>query len=198
MKSFIVFEGVDGSGKTTLSKALAERVGAQYFSTPGNEFAQMRAYIDNGTSPDVKLLFYLSSVADASAKIENKTCTTPVVCDRYIWSSLIPHAAYFNRDLDKLERLFSPLIQRLARPTQTILLTLPEEVQLERIRIRQDITVSDKYCLQRETRRKVRASYHEIAQREGWEIIDTSSNNVEAILKELIAKHFQGVQDVTI
>lgn len=197
MKPFLVFEGVDGSGKTTLSKSLAERVGAVYLRTPGSEFAQMRAYIDNGTQPDTKLLYYLSSVIEASAKIRQLRETQPVICDRYVWSSLIPHATYFNKDLAKLENDVLPFTFDLARPTQTILLTLPEEEQLRRISLRNgEKTASDKYCMQQEARRKVRSSYESIAKRDGWRVIDTNENDVETILNALIAENFQGELNV--
>ena len=62
MNQFIVFEGVDGSGKTTVAKQLAQGIGASYVKTHGEEFQAVRRYIDQEAPPEARLLFYLSSV----------------------------------------------------------------------------------------------------------------------------------------
>jgi len=188
MNQFIVFEGIDGAGKTTIAKHLAVSMGAEYLKTPGKGFAPARAYIDNGTPPDTKLLYYLASVHDASATAARTLGDRPVVCDRYLWSSLIPHAAYFNRDLDILEERVQPVIEGLLQPHQTVLITVDEDEQLRRLSEDRDPSTpsaSDKFCFDQEKRRAVRTMYEKIATRDGWSIIDTTGREPQEVLSEI-------------
>lgn len=193
---FTVFEGPDGSGKTSLAKALAERTGAVYIKTPGEEYKSIRKYIDNGTPPETKLLFYLSSVCDASAKIRRTLENQPVVCDRYIWSSLIPHAAYFDKDLGELERNWKHITDSLVVPDETIFTFVDESEQVRRLHEDRGLsnpTASDLFCLQEETRSRVRDMYSVISQRENWTKVDTTRKTVEETLDGLQSRVYGGI-----
>ena len=188
MNEFIVFEGIDGAGKTTLAKRLARDIDAAYIKTPGEGFSSAREYVDNGTPPDTKLLFYLASVHDASAKIERTLMERSVVCDRYIWSSLIPHSVYFNREFTQLERRVQPLLSNLSLPHRTILVTVDEDEQLRRLTEERNPlkpTASDSFCFDTDKRRKVKSLYERIAEREDWFVIDTTHKSADDALKEL-------------
>lgn len=187
MKPFLAFEGLDGSGKTTVSRMLAEVTGATYFKTPGKEFKAVRQYVDNGTPPETKLFYYLSTVFDASKKIGKERERNPVVCDRYLWSSFVPHSAFYGEDLEFLEQSFSPFTNRLVMPDHTIFLDVSAEEQLKRLRIRPEgaDSPSDKFCLDPVLRKNVREAYLKIAERDKWLYIDTTSKSVEEIVNEL-------------
>ncbi|MEK6860678.1 MAG: dTMP kinase [Nanoarchaeota archaeon] len=187
MKKFIVLEGLDGSGKTTIAKRLAEVAGATYFRTPGDDFKPVRSYVDNGTPPETKLFYYLSTVFDASKKIDEERKNRPVVCDRYIWSSFVPHSTFYGEDLDFLERLFSHFTDRLVKPDHTIFLDVSAQEQLARLGIRSEETMSpsDKLCLDSKLRNNVRDAYLRIAERNNWIYIDTTSKPVEDIVDQL-------------
>jgi dTMP kinase len=87
---FIVFEGLDGSGKSTCAKALAAEIGAVYLTTPSPDLRKHRDEIVRsfGTSQEAAQLFYLSTVFAASVQArlliaEGKS----VVMDRYFMST---------------------------------------------------------------------------------------------------------------
>lgn len=187
MKPFIVFEGLDGSGKTTVSKRLAEVTGATYFRTPGEDFQAVRLYVDNGTPSETKLFYYLSTVFDASKKIEKEKKNNPVVCDRYLWSSFVPHSAFYGEDLDLLEQSLGPFTDRLVRPDHTVFLDVSAEEQIKRLGIRPErsMSPSDRFCLDPKLRKNVRDAYIRIAERDGWLYVDTTSRSVEDIVNEL-------------
>lgn len=86
---FIVVEGLDGTGKSTLASGLAERLGAVLLRTPGAALAAARPLIDEayGDSPIAAQLFYASSVVAAAAEAMALVAAgRDVVCDRY-WLS---------------------------------------------------------------------------------------------------------------
>jgi len=103
---FVVIEGVDGSGKTTISQELCQRIGAQYYKTPPSlleEFSlqidakeiTLRRYVDETarTKPQLRFLFYLFGLAQASHEIRDLLINGHVVCDRYLSSTLAYHWA---------------------------------------------------------------------------------------------------------
>ena len=46
-KKLIVFEGVDGSGKSEISKMVSDILGTDYLESPTLEFNSIRKYIDD-------------------------------------------------------------------------------------------------------------------------------------------------------
>jgi dTMP kinase len=102
---FVVIEGVDGVGKTTIAKALAERMNGVYFRTPSptlEEFARadtmgnviyLRQYIDQfaRVSPRTRFVFYLFCVAEAVNHIRQLLKMQDVICDRFVASTLVYH-----------------------------------------------------------------------------------------------------------
>ena len=57
---FIVIEGLDGSGKSTVSKYLAEKLNAKLLTTPGAGFKEVRKQLDTVFEHNTKArqLFY--------------------------------------------------------------------------------------------------------------------------------------------
>lgn len=188
MKSFIALEGVDGAGKTTVSERLAHELGATYLRTPGEGYRLARKHVDSSASPQAKLLFYVSSVVDASHQASLIRTSKPVICDRYIWSSLIPHAAYYEQDLHTLEQSWKFITSQIAVPSQTILLRVNEDEQLRRLGDRTEVTASDTYCRKEALRRRARELYDSIAQRDGWTIIETDNKGIEMVVEEILEK----------
>ena len=186
MNQFIVLEGSDGSGKTTVGKLLAESMGAEYMKTPGEEYKASRLYIDSNAHPDARLLFYLSSVVDASNKIAQILPEKPVVCDRYVWSSLIPHSVYYHQPLNAIEAMFEPVRRRVIQPSHTILLQVDESEQRARITHRSNgiHTASDKACLNGNAS-KLREVYEKIALRDAWVRINTTHKSIDAVMDEV-------------
>lgn len=88
---FAVFEGLDGAGKSDISKIVAEKSGCEWMTTPSEVFTPVREiadrqYRDCGLAAQ---LFYASTVVDASARVKAALESgKSVIMDRYVASTL--------------------------------------------------------------------------------------------------------------
>jgi thymidylate kinase len=90
--SFIVFEGLDGAGKTTCAGHMASAMGVHYMTTPS---PTVRKYRDEllasfGPCEEAAQLFYLATVFDASRRVNASLAAgMSVVMDRYFLSTQV-------------------------------------------------------------------------------------------------------------
>jgi thymidylate kinase len=123
---FIVLEGIDGSGKTTLAAVLADKLGGVTYATPPKRYRESRKEIDISSDLQSHYAFYRDAVTEASDEIATmlSACQT-VVCDRYWLSTLVYHRAG-GMLLDGSD--FSQLVQ----PDLTVFLIVSPKVQVVR------------------------------------------------------------------
>ncbi|MCA9716701.1 MAG: AAA family ATPase [Myxococcales bacterium] len=92
---FIVIEGLDGCGKSTLTRLLAQRLHAEALATPLASFpAEARRAAERMCHDDplARMLFYASTVAAASTRTRELLASgQSVVMDRYWLSTLTYH-----------------------------------------------------------------------------------------------------------
>ncbi len=139
MAAFIALEGLDGVGKSTLVKGLAEHFAGVAMSTPGDALTQARPLVLTAFAHDelAKALFYAASVSSqgnaARRQVEQGHW---VVMDRY-WASTIAYAKSRGvvADLESLSRHF-PV------PNLTILVHLDEDERRARL-FNRDATPED-------------------------------------------------------
>lgn len=145
MSCFITFEGIEGCGKTTQSKLLADYLfscGYDVFWTrePGGPpISEMirEILLDNGNDmmlPETELLLYMASRAQHTgewiipALREGKI----VICDRYFDSSLAYQGGGRNLDLRMIRTITGFATFGLV-PETTFLIDIPAEIGLKRI-----------------------------------------------------------------
>ncbi len=143
---FLVVEGPEGAGKSTLSLGLAERMRAlgldpvsvrEPGGTPAAE-AVRAAFLDpaNRFAPHTELLYICAARAHLVQEIIRPALEAgrPVVCDRYELSTLAYQGAGRGLDLNTVT-----LVNRVAtaglRPHLTLVLDIPPEVGLARQRV---------------------------------------------------------------
>ena len=128
---FVVLESRDGCGKTSISQKLSEILGANLVKTPAEPEAQFRKFYDSCENFEARYLYYVSTLVLASEEISKLLQFGPVVCDRYIKSTVIYHQLLGVDtavvDIEKLD---------LVTPTLTVCLTCNEEVLAKRMRER--------------------------------------------------------------
>ena len=125
----IVIEGLDGVGKTTLSKGLAAAMGATWLTTPSEELRAFREPFDRAyqDDPECSQLFYAASVLAVGREAERRRMVGDVIVDRY-WSSTCAYAASRGSrlELGEVERL-------LPAADLTIVVELDEEERWRRL-----------------------------------------------------------------
>lgn len=94
---FIVFEGPDSSGKTTLAKSLANQVDGQYQSGIAAPLASLREEADE-LSPVDRFCFYRTCNALKGARLLADKATH-IILDRYIYSTAAYHQLLLGDDL---------------------------------------------------------------------------------------------------
>lgn len=143
----IVFEGIDGVGKTTLAQMVQEALVSKKIPTVRYEsledknsgFNLIKNFIKNETSIDSSLFFYISSAIHKSNKIREMLKESWVICDRYVYSTLCYHKVRcadlsLVADLGKL-----PII----KPDFLLLIKVDEGIRLTRTRARKESTAVD-------------------------------------------------------
>jgi dTMP kinase len=132
---FIVIEGPDGSGKTTITKKLAQTLGFIPYRTPPNVFQvdTIKTALERPGLEFARFLYYMASNYCASPEIRSLLIHCGVVCDRWILSTTLYHKIALGVDVP----LPLKLIKELVRPDLVIILDVSETTQAARLTGRQ-------------------------------------------------------------
>lgn len=168
---FIVFEGIDGSGKSTQLRALQERleqhgikplVVREPGGTPvGEQIRQVLLERPMGMEPLTELLLYEASRSELTRTVLRPALTAGrvVLSDRFALASLAYQG--YGRGLDfTLVRKFNTIATDGIEPSLTIILDVPVEIALARKRRAFDRLEG----AGREFHERVRRGYQELAQ----------------------------------
>lgn len=185
---FIVIEGLDATGKSTLVAKLAESLDATLLQCPPRleapEFidGDLRSHFDNRPSSQ-RRAYYKAANLIASEQAEVVLQADHVVMDRY-WTSTVAFAALDNdSDLDQeWQGRYPP---ELRKPDIVILLTVDEENRSKRMQDRGEPVTTEEHNLaadaaRRETVLQVYRTFDPIE-------IDTSDLTPDAVLETVLA-----------
>lgn len=179
---FVVFEGGEGSGKSTQAKALANRLrrlgfGIVLTHEPGGTLLgnKLRRWLKwgRGVTTQSELYLFLASRSQLVSKVIRPALDRGqiVICDRFDASTFAYQGYGRGMDLAFLEGLNGFVTDGL-RPDLIVLLDLDVERGLERKRMRLDCFEREEYAFHR----RVREGYLQMAASEPdrWLVIDAS------------------------
>lgn len=186
---FIVIEGLDGTGKSTIAKALAKTLNAELLATPDTSLKKVRPIIDDAyeSQPLARQLFYASTVIHLSEKIKGiiKEGET-VVVDRYWLSTQVYHSWKCkgqHLQLIEVEKNIQP-------PDLTVYLTLPLVNRILRLGDRMDNTPEDNLTLTKEADDELNQTYKSFAESNvtgRWLEVDVTGN-IDSIVEGIMQK----------
>src|SRR5436305_12234724 len=86
---FLVIEGCNGVGKSTITEYLSDRLGASTFHYPP-EFVSFRrdVHLDESVAPLPRVAYYLAATLHLSDLVRAQLKQSHVVCDRYLASPI--------------------------------------------------------------------------------------------------------------
>ena len=146
---FIVIEGLDGTGKSTIGPILAQRLQGKYIATPTGKFRRARrmANVSNLT----RFLYYLAALTADSMRIGKLLEKQSVVADRYVDSTFATHAAFGV----KVYALVNEAKLNLVLPDYVFYLVVDQEERLRRSNGRKktenDVLMDTDELLQKQT-----------------------------------------------
>lgn len=163
---FFAFEGVDGTGKTSLAQHLAHQTNGKYYYSPPESIRWEREYIDNGNVEE-RLEYYLRGNMITSEEIAALLRESHVFCDRYVASTIINHSELLERDIP-----FPDLLQ----PDVTVFLRCSKRKIAERLQQRKSKTQYENV----DFLMKVQERYARVfARKRNVVVVDTSEKSVE-------------------
>jgi dTMP kinase len=190
--SFIVFEGGEGSGKTTQAKALANKLRKLGFSVvlthePGGTLLgnRLRRWVKwgRGLTVQTELFLFLASRSQLVTRVIQPALEkgSIVICDRFDSSTLAYQGYGRGMDLNFLDTVNSFVTDDL-HPEIIVLLDLSAEQGLERKRMKLDVFEREEFLFHQ----KVREGYLKMAAAdpERWMVVDATLP--EAKIREMI------------
>lgn len=186
---FFVFEGVDGSGKTSLAKLLANRRNLCYYSSIPDGLLSIQEQITNTHSPIATFHFYSLCNLMRSNEYISTLNHSGIVADRYVFSTFVYHSLLLKQDLSAHFRMLQS-DSNFLWPDVVIYITASSEVIKKRIANRSQTISPQWYGDKVSLEYNIPQSYERIFELVNIPIIriDTTTDNVEESYNNLCTK----------
>lgn len=175
----VVVVGVDGAGKSTLAKRIADECGYQYLYTPQPPVSDIRKAMEALRDLPTRFCYYLLANVAVQPQLRWMLERGPVVVDRYIYCTIAVHTALgVDTGWVNLDRF--PVIM----PDVGILLTACIDVRMKRITIRPDSHGTDENIEQQQPMLdRAQDAYRALS---GLVEIDTSDMTSDEVFRQAV------------
>lgn len=186
---FFVFEGIDGSGKSTVSRAITARLTAQgrpavHTAEPTDSWVGQMVRRGNAeaVSPFTETLLYMADRAEHTALIAQwLEAGNYVVCDRYVGSTLAYQGVTLrpflgNRAVDWLREVNRPYC---ITPTTAFFLEIDPDLAMDRLGSRKGREKFEKI----DFLRKVDQIYRQLVQEDRFYVTIDASQPLEDVIE---------------
>ncbi|MCG8634679.1 MAG: dTMP kinase [Desulfobacterales bacterium] len=197
---FLVFEGIDGSGKTTQVRKVYERLkdqgrdaAATFEPTDGPIGSLIRQMLSGKMPTDQRTIASLFAADRTDHLVNPETGIRSlvdegkiIVCDRYYFSSYAYHAQYI--DMDWVIQANS-LNADILRPDATLFIDVDPDICIERIRAsRESLEIYEKIDIMKQVRANYFKAFDRLKHQETVIVIngdDTPDRVAERVWKEV-------------
>ena len=179
--AFIVLEGVDGSGKSTVCRRVASQLeseGRKVILTAEPTHEGIGAFIRSGSAGDIsqstEALLFVADRNDHTEKMMGWVSEGAVVlCDRYFASTVAYQSAKLDGDGTDRDWLLSINSRFTSGPDATILLDIDPSESLRRVGVRgEEVSKFERL----DFLEQVRSNYLRLAEECGFSVVDASED----------------------
>ncbi|NXX20556.1 CMPK2 kinase, partial [Podargus strigoides] len=191
----VVFEGLDATGKTTVTQAVKDTLNAVLLTSPPACISQWRTVFDDEPAP-IKRTFYAAGNYILASEIAKASTQAPVIIDRY-WHSTAAYAIATQitgkvQDLPSAHDQVYQWPEDLLKPDIVLLLTVDPEERVRRLQLRGLEKTKEEAELEANTlfRQRVEESYRRMENPACQEVdANPSKEEVLRTVLQLIKKH---------
>jgi dTMP kinase len=205
---FIVFEGIDGSGKTTISNKVAAKLRASglrvthvresgtFTSSAAQAIRELGRDVRNlMLSPLAELMLYLARDGQSLEEMVMPalSCSDIIISDRYLYSAQLLATAGRGLSPEVVRSIAAPFEARL-RPDMAILVDVPPDVARARRRVSKLMEPSDKPSSRKGLtggglQIKMHRAHRELAEKnpETWLVVDNDDVELDAVVDAVTA-----------
>lgn len=181
---FIVFEGIDGTGKTTAAQRLTRHLPCALPSEVYNNMRSIRAYVDGLDNPYARMHYWLSlnhanSARAARILSEGKL---NVVLDSYFYRTIVTHAV-LGIDVEAYLDW-----SKIVKPDYVFVLTTERSVLTSRLMARGSGDLYRNECERKifESSEQIDEHYREMSRRNGFFQIDSTESTPDQIVQSVL------------